>query len=85
MHPLYSSQNLMQKFACISFLGTSMVDNVIEKFASTGILHDQIELSRRLDDLIQLNDVSTLSDELQNVNLTCNALNVGDVHYPLFF
>ena len=32
-------------------------------------LHDEIELARRLDDLVELDDVSAAPDELQNMNL----------------
>ena len=41
-----------------------------------GALHDEIELARRLDYLVELDDVSAAPDELQDMDLTRHALHI---------
>ena len=59
-------------------------DDIVKKFSAFHILHDQKELFRGFDDLIQLDDVG-MSDQLQDVYLSGNALNVSYVDYFFFF
>ena len=59
-----------------------MLDNVIEQLTARSVLHDQVELARCLNDLVELDDVG-VPDELQDVDLSGHPLNIGHICDPL--
>jgi len=52
-----------------------VLDDVIEQLAGVRVLHNEVELALRLDDLVQLN-YSGVSDLLQNFDFSSDSFNV---------
>ena len=67
--------DLVEEFESLWFLHALVLHDVVEKFSTVSILHDQVELLGRLNDFVELNDV-WVSDHLQDVNLSCHPLDV---------
>jgi hypothetical protein len=59
-----------------------MYHNVIKKLSTTSVLHDQVQLSRCLDDFIKLYNVR-MPDQLQNMDLSRYPLDICKFHDPL--
>lgn len=64
-----------------------VLDDEVEQFAAAGVLHDQVEFLRGLDDLarsylIELNDVG-MSDQFENVQFSGDSLYIRYVAYFL--
>ena len=60
------------------------MNDVLEKFSSSSILHHKIQLFAGLDDFIKLNDVR-MSNYLEDVNLSGNSFNVVNINDLVFF
>jgi len=54
---LDTSDYLVEELDGLRFFDPLVLDDVIEKLSPTCILHDQVQLFRRLDDFIKLDDV----------------------------
>lgn len=76
--------DLMEELQRKRLLNPLIFYNKIEKLATICILHDQIQLLGRFNDLIQLNDV-WVPDHLQDVDFTGNTLDIVHVLYFIFF
>jgi hypothetical protein len=48
---------LLEKLAGLVLLQTSVCYDIVEELTSTGVLHDEVQLLGRFNDLIELNDV----------------------------
>jgi hypothetical protein len=86
-HPVdlfQAGYDLMEKAASLSLSNASACDNVIEEFTATAILHDEIQLLRRLNDFVKLDDMWMLN-QLQDMNLSCDTLYIGYIHDALLF
>jgi hypothetical protein len=57
-------------------------DDIIEELTTRSILHDEIQLPRSLDDLIQLHYM-LVPNEFQDVNLPSHSLDICDIDDPL--
>ena len=76
MEVLDTCNDLVEEFERLRLLDPLILDNVVEELAPVGILHDQVQLLRRLNNLVKLNDVR-VSDLLKDVYLTGDSLNIG--------
>ena len=74
-----SFKDLGQKQGSRAVLYSVVSDDVIEQFARIGVLHDQVELSVSLDNLIQLNN-PWVPYLLEYFNLPGNSV---DIHLVL--
>jgi hypothetical protein len=72
----------MEKAASLRLRRSTICNNVVKQLATAGVLHDQVQLSRRLNDFVQLDDVR-MPDELEYVDLSCNPLHVCNLHDAL--
>ena len=54
MEVLYPSDNLMKEPAGLWLLDSLALNDIIKEFSSTSILHDQVQLFRRLDNFVKL-------------------------------
>ena len=54
---LNTTDDLLEELACFRLFQLLLLDDVVEKFASTDKLHDQEELLRCLNNFEELNDV----------------------------
>ena len=70
----------MEEADCCRFLDSLVLHDVVKQFAATCILHDQVELLRCLNDLVELDDVR-VPDHLQDVDLPRDSLHVVHVLY----
>lgn len=77
-------QYLLLKLGGFLLLDPLISDNLVEQLASTGKLHDQLQLLGRLDDFLELDYVG-VAYQLQDVDLTRHSLDVSNVCYPFFF
>lgn len=59
------------------------VHHVVEKFTVLGVLHHHEDVLLGLDDFIELGD-RRVSDQFENVQLSCDSLHIGDVFYFVF-
>ena len=73
----------MEKTASLGLFYPLILDNKVEELPATSVLHDQVELLRRLDNLIQLNDV-WVSDQLEYVNFSGYSLYIANILNLLF-
>jgi len=73
-----SGDNLLIKLARLSFLELLFLDNVVKKLSATCILHYKIEQLRSLNYFVKLNNV-WVTNQLKNVNLSCNALDIRGI------
>ena len=80
----YSSNDLVKEFEGLRLLNTLVLDDVVEELASIRILHDKIELLWRLNDFVQLDDIG-MANHLQNMDFSCNSLNIIDILDLVFF
>ena len=60
-----------------------ILNDVVKQFASICIFHDEIELFRRLNNFIKLDDVG-MSDHFQDVDFTSNSFYVVYILYFVF-
>ena len=77
---LNTAQKLLEELACLLLLDTLVLDDVVKELTSRGVLHDEIELLRSLDYLIQLHNMRMLNN-FENMNFTRNSLNVCNINY----
>ena len=80
---LNSSDDLMKELESLRLFYSLVLDDVIEELSSISILHDQVKLLWRLNDLIQLNNI-WVADHLENMNFTSNSLYIVHVLYLVF-
>ena len=76
MKVLNATDYLLEELARLGLLQLLLLDNVVEKLAATHKLHNEEQLLRRLDNLEELDDVR-MPDKLQDVNLSCDSLDIG--------
>ena len=67
---------MLEELARLGLLQLLLLDDVVEQLAATHKLHDEEQLLRRLDNLEELDDVR-MPDQLQDINLSSDALDVG--------
>jgi hypothetical protein len=79
---LHARKDLMEESAGVPLPNSATGNDVIEKFTTTAVLHDQVKLPRCLNDLIELNDM-LVPDQLQNVDLAGNPLHICNIDDPL--
>lgn len=84
MYIFDSWNDLLKKFACLFFWNARFFYNIIKQFSTTCELHDQVKLTWRLYDLIELDNVR-VSDQFKNVNFTSDSLNIRHVAYAALF
>lgn len=80
---LDAGDNLLHEATRLLFLQALPFDDVVEQFTSAGILHDQEQLARRLDNLVKLDDVR-VTNYLQNVDLSGHPVNIRLVFNLVF-
>lgn len=73
------SHDLVKEAASFRLRDTASADDVVKQLTTARILHDEKQLPRSFDDLIQLHHVR-VPDELQDLDLTGNTLDIGHVH-----
>ena len=78
-----STQNLFKKSASLLLLNLVLLDDKVKKLAVLNIFHDQKQVTRCFDDLVELDD-TRMPYELKNVNLSRNALHISNVDDFLF-
>jgi hypothetical protein len=84
VHPvnlLNAREDLVEEAASLAFSDSPTCYNMIKELSTTAVLHDEIQLARRLDDFVQLDNVRVL-DQFQYVNLPCDSFNIGHVNNP---
>lgn len=57
MEVFNSANNLMEELKCLRLFDALVLYDVVKELATVGVLHDQIQLLRRLNNLVELNDV----------------------------
>ena len=67
---------MLEELARLGLLQLLFLDDIVEQLAATHKLHDKEQLLRRLDNLEELDDVG-MPYKLQDVNLSCDALDIG--------
>ena len=65
----------MQKSAGFLVLHSLFFDDVVEKFATWSVLHDEKQLPAGFNDLVELDDVR-VSDNLENLNFSHDSRNI---------
>jgi hypothetical protein len=75
MQVLNAAYDLLEETASFNFLELLFLNDVVKKFSSADILHDQKELLGCLDNFEELDDVG-VSDHFKDVDLACNPLHV---------
>lgn len=78
MDVLDAGDYLLKELASLLLWNSSFLHDVVEEFASTGVLHDQVKLARCLNDFIQLDDVG-VSDQFEDVDFSRHSFNVSHV------
>ena len=73
---LDATDDLLEELAGLHLLQLLLLDDVVEKFATTDELHDEEQLLGRLDDFEKLDDVG-VSDHLENVDLSGDSQHVS--------
>ena len=89
-----ASYDLVKESASFWLFHSLVLNNVVEKLSSTSVLHDQIELLRSLNDLmnssirmpkyckstyfVELDDVR-MSDQLEDVDFSGDSFDVRDI------
>mmetsp|Transcript_6914 Transcript_6914/g.21503 ORF Transcript_6914/g.21503 Transcript_6914/m.21503 type:complete len:281 (-) Transcript_6914:196-1038(-) len=79
VHLLHAGHDLVEEAARLGLLYPPARDDVVEELAAAGVFHDEVQLPPGLDDLVKLDDVG-VSDKLEDVHLTSDALNIGNLH-----
>lgn len=65
----------MEEPTSFTILESAFLNDVVEEFATTGVLHDQEELLGSLNDLVELDDIG-VPDDFQNVDLSHHSSDV---------
>ena len=81
---LNSSNYLLVNSTCFLFIKSFLRNNVIKKFSTLSILHNQIKSLFGLNNLVHLNNIR-MSDYLQNMYFPCNSFDISDVLDFVFF
>jgi hypothetical protein len=84
MYLLDSCNDLMEKAAGLGLLHSAIGHDVIEELATGGVLHDQVKLPSRLNDLIELHDVG-MPYKLEDVHLSGHALHICNLLDAVLF
>jgi hypothetical protein len=71
--------DLVEEPASLFLWHPATCHNVVEQFTTAAILHDQVELPRSFNDLIQL-DHMWMPDELEDMNLASDPLHISYIH-----
>ena len=66
----HTFHNLTKEFGRIYIIDTAILHDVVEKLAGVSMLHDEVQFTFRLDNLIQLND-PRVSNLLKNFDFSC--------------
>ena len=72
---LNTRYDLLEELACLCLFQTLLFDDVIEQFALGYVFCDEVELLRRLNNLIKLNDI-WMSGQLEDLDLSRDALDI---------
>ena len=80
---LDAGYDLMKKLRRLLFPESLSVDYVLKELASSRILHHEVELFLRFNDLIKLNDVG-MPHYLEDVDLASDSLDVTHIRYLIF-
>lgn len=83
MTVLDTADDLIEYLTSFILIHSLLLDDVVKQFSSTKKLHDQEKIFWRLNDLIQLDDIG-MTDKFQDVDLSCDSLNVSDVNDFVF-
>lgn len=67
---LYTLHYLTEEFGRIDIIDAAILHDVVEKLASVSMLHDEVQFTFSLDNLIQLNDPG-MPNLLKNFDLSC--------------
>ena len=78
MNILHSCKDLLEKSACFGFFYASVLYYVIKQLALRCIFHNQVQLLRSFNNLIQLNNIG-MSNKFKNMNLSWNPLHICDI------
>lgn len=81
---LDASDDLVEKGQSFRLLDPLILYDIVEELTATGILHDEIQLLRGLDNLVKLNNVR-VTDHLQNVDFPGDAFDIINVLNFVFF
>ena len=76
---VHSRQDLVEEADRLALLHPAVRNDVVEKLPAASILHDEIQLSRCLDDFIELHHVG-MPNELQDVDLAGHAFDISDIN-----
>lgn len=72
---LHTTNNLVEELERLGLFDALVLHDVVEELASISVLHDQVKLLGRLDDLVKLNDI-WVSNHFQNMDFPRHSLNV---------
>lgn len=81
---LNASENLVEKATGFLVGQALLLDDVVEKLAPRHILHDQKQLTRRFDNLVQLHNIG-VPDNLEDLDLPHDSCDVALVLDLVFF
>ena len=70
-----TGEDLLKELASLFLFQASVCDYVIKKFSPRGVLHDQVQLFRGLNDLIKLDDIR-VTNELEDMNFASYTLHI---------
>ncbi len=78
-----TGEDLLKELASLFLFQASVCDYVIEEFSPRGVLHDQVQLFRGLNDLIKLDDIR-VTNELEDMNFASHTLHIWNVCNTVF-
>ena len=84
VHVLNAGKNLLVELAGFVFLQLRVLHDVVEKFATTRVFHNEIKLLWRFYNFIKLNDVR-MADHFQDVDLSGDSFDVRYICNPFLF
>ena len=82
MNVLDSTNDLFKHFTSLLLVHSLLANDVVKKLASFHVLHNQKQMLRSLDDLIELDDV-WMTNKFQNVYFSRNTLYICHVNDPV--
>ena len=84
MNVLHSRNDLLKELACLLLWYPCLLYDIVEEFTPARKLHNQVQLARCFNYLVQLDDVR-MANQFQNVDLPSDSLHVCDVRDATFF
>eukprot|EP00437_Effrenium_voratum_P067494 CAMPEP_0181504056 /NCGR_PEP_ID=MMETSP1110-20121109/57287_1 /TAXON_ID=174948 /ORGANISM="Symbiodinium sp., Strain CCMP421" /LENGTH=121 /DNA_ID=CAMNT_0023632881 /DNA_START=326 /DNA_END=688 /DNA_ORIENTATION=- len=85
IHPmdlLNPGHDLVKEAACLSFFHPALGHDVVKQLPTGTILHDEIQLTWCLYDLVELNYVRMLH-QFEDVNFPGNSFHISNIHNSL--